>query len=493
MRRTTIVALSLAACTAKPAPMVHEIAGEPEVIELGERRPGELKWMSANARFVALYVYTDEESKRKLGLDVPPLLMLHDTVAGTRRMIEEVVATDPRGRWAVALAGKHLWLLDGETGTLDDLAARGADLTGDRQRCWGQGRQAMFDPWGGELLYLRTDPDRAVIRRLSDGHEREVVAPPYKLWRAEPTGAPGWVRFLVVPRDTDGDGALTFPWRDHTCEPWIDWRDWHDAFMVPPTRMGDLSAAVLADAGGARVYSGYKAAPQPMEEESGEPWVPFGADTYGTFGVTSGVVHADGTSVDAPVGCEWRQEFAAVAAALVCPEGVRELRSVIGGAQTIAGLQKLFMLPVLGRDGALWSAARVKVDGRELLGRIDLADGSLELDRGGVELPPDEHSVRQDRRGWLVGSRHAYQVTTGRSRRMPPHEKTRQPGVIEIEDRVFAVDLEGARMLRLASRPEAVAENGCALVAPDDGEPGSAGTWALICPPGRALRLDREP
>ncbi|WAS90912.1 hypothetical protein [Nannocystis punicea] len=489
----TIAALSLVACTAKPAPMVREVAGEPEVIELGERRPGELKWMSANARLVALYVYADEESRQRHGMDVPPLLMLYDTVEGTRRMIEEIVATDPRGRWAVALAGKHLWLLDGETGARDDLAARGADLTGDRQRCWGQGRQAIFDPWGSELLYLRTDPDRAVIRRLRDGQEREVAAPPYKLWRAEPTGAPGWVRFLVVPRDTDGDGALTFPWRDHTCEPWIDWRDWDDVFMTQPTRMGDLAAVVLADADGARVHSGYGAVPQPMKQESGEPWVPFGADMYGLFGVTNEVVRADGTSVGTPAECDWSQQFEAVAAALVCPEGMRELRSVSGGVQTIAGLQRLFMRPALGRDGALWSAAWVKVDGREQLGRIDLAGGSLELGRGEVELPRDEYRVAQDRRGWLVGGGRAYQVTTGRSRRMPAHEKTRQAGMIEIDNRVFALDLEGARMLPLASRPKAVAENGCALVAPGGGESDIAGTWALICPPGRALRLDRDP
>jgi len=91
-----------------------------------------------------------------------------------------------------------------------DLAAGGADLTGDRMRCVG-GRQAAFDPWGAELLYLRADPDRAVVRRLRTGEEYEVRAPSRMVWRAEPTGAPGWVRFHVVPRDTDGDGALTDP------------------------------------------------------------------------------------------------------------------------------------------------------------------------------------------------------------------------------------------------------------------------------------------
>ncbi len=79
---------------------------------------------------------------------------------------------------------------------------------------------------------------------------------------------------------------------------------------------------------------------------------------------------------------------------------------------------------------------------------------------------------------------HAYDPGSGRSWLIPG--ATHNRGRIGRDRQGYAVDLAGARLLRLADRPDAVAENGCVVQAsgeqqPEDGKPARIGPWSLLC------------
>jgi hypothetical protein len=456
-RAALAVCLSLAACV---APGVADVRLVDSVrIDLGEAEPGRLKWLSANARFVALYFGGEANDSGRACVD--PRLVLFDTVRGTRENLEEIVAVDPRGRYAVALLGSQLWLLDSETGLRDDLALRGADLTRDDGPCRG-GRQAAFDPWGNELLYLRTDPTRAVVRRLATGEEYEVAGPARPVIRAAPLGHPGWVRFDIVRPS----------WRqalrplDLCCRPPIDppWDDEDDSWPWYTLRHRDGRTATEDFAEQSALFW-----PSPLDYEPPE------------------------REFDTPE-CRAHARVSPEAVHLSCVSDERMLWPKTGRTVVLENFRGWIGEPVLAGDGRLWRAAWVSQGHGVRFARVDLADGRIELGPEALSFNWERES-RQDRHGWLLGRNYrsdplafAYDPKTGRSREIAGADVL-APGLVVVDGQHFAVDVSGARRIRLDSEPVTVSENGCALMSPTRPEPGAPATWSLQCPIDRTLRF----
>ena len=70
-----------------------------------------------------------------------------------------------------------------------------------------------FDALGTNLLYMTGDASRprAVLRRLSDGHDFALDSGPGILWRAAFTQDGKYVLMRIIDRDTNGDGVLRAP------------------------------------------------------------------------------------------------------------------------------------------------------------------------------------------------------------------------------------------------------------------------------------------
>jgi hypothetical protein len=79
------------------------------VLQVGAAKPGFVWWMSHNARFAAIYTFAEAPQFGHHGevRGGEPTLTLHDTVARREDVIDELVATDPHGRWLVALKGRR--------------------------------------------------------------------------------------------------------------------------------------------------------------------------------------------------------------------------------------------------------------------------------------------------------------------------------------------------------------------------------------------------
>ncbi|WAS94224.1 hypothetical protein [Nannocystis punicea] len=447
--------LSLAACVAPGVADVRLV--DSVTIDLGEAQPGRLKWLSANARFVALYLGVDARASDRACAD--PRLVLFDTVRGTRENLESIVAVDPRGRYAVALLGSQLWLIDSETGLREDLARRGADLTRDDGACWG-GRQAVFDPWGQELLYLRTDPTRAVVRRLATGEEYEVAAPERPVIRATPLGHPGWVRF-DMRRPSSWRHAAEPP--DPCCRPPVDplWED-EDSWPWYSLRHRDGRT---------------------MDEDF--------ADDAALLWPSQPHISTESFSTSE---CRANERVSPEAVHLSCTSDERLLWPTTGRTVVLENFRGWIGEPVLASDGRLWRAATVSQGHGVRFARVDLTDGRIELGPEALSFNWERGS-RQDRRGWLLVKNYrsdplafAYDPVTGRTREITGADVL-APGLVVVDGQHFAVDVSGARRIRLDSQPAAVSENGCALMSPTRPETGALATWSLQCPTERTLRF----
>ncbi len=124
---------------------------------------------------------------------------------GREQAIDAVVTRSDDGRWLVVVRGGKLALHDAAAGTWLELP--GAEAKDDGVPVLRH-RAASVDADGTRLVYFRGG-DRVVVRDLATGAEREVTQP--GIWRAEVDRDGRWARLLVVRKDQDGDGKVTWP------------------------------------------------------------------------------------------------------------------------------------------------------------------------------------------------------------------------------------------------------------------------------------------
>jgi hypothetical protein len=137
--------------------------------------------------------------------------------SGPGKPIDRFLGNDPSGRWLVYAREGRRWLLDTKAGNevALDAPARDGEAGVPRSGALGPAARSrpQFDSVGANLLYVTGEEShpRAVLRRLSDGHESDLDSGPGLLWMA--TFAPDgkYVVMQVVERDTDGDGVLRAP------------------------------------------------------------------------------------------------------------------------------------------------------------------------------------------------------------------------------------------------------------------------------------------
>jgi hypothetical protein len=126
--------------------------------------------------------------------------------AGPGKPIDRFLGNDPSGRWVAYARGQRRWLLDTITGSEVALDSSPALVPPPLLR-------PQFDSTGATLLYLTGDEShpKAVLRRLSDGHESDLDSGPGILWRATFSPDGKHVVMRVVDQDTNGDGRLRAP------------------------------------------------------------------------------------------------------------------------------------------------------------------------------------------------------------------------------------------------------------------------------------------
>lgn len=126
--------------------------------------------------------------------------------AGPGKPIDRFLGNDPSGRWVAYARAQRRWLLETTTGNEVPLDAPAALVPAPLLRL-------QFDSTGTTLLYMTGDEShpKAVLRRLSDGHESVLDSGPGILWRATFTQDGKHVVMRVVDQDTNGDGVLRAP------------------------------------------------------------------------------------------------------------------------------------------------------------------------------------------------------------------------------------------------------------------------------------------
>ena len=124
------------------------------------------------------------------GDDLEPYLVVG---GGPGRELDQLLASDPTGRYLAVREGACLTLLDTGAATTTTLA--GADLRGDLAE---PPSRIAFDPTGRLLAYVRGgDAPRLVVRELQTGRERELDPGPGGLEAASFTADGRWVALTV--------------------------------------------------------------------------------------------------------------------------------------------------------------------------------------------------------------------------------------------------------------------------------------------------------
>lgn len=461
-----------------PAPAVEaaaagtmtKVAGV-EVLQVGAAKPGFVWWMSHNARFAAIYTFAEAPQFGHHGevRGGEPTLTLHDTVARREDVIDELVATDPHGRWLVALKGPALWLIDAESGEREDLAAGGAVVAADQNRCMPP-RQADFDALGEQVVYMRGD-DTAVIRRLVDGSEQTLRASG-KLWRIGAVGQPRAALLVVVPEDSDKDGTIGLPRQKTSCA--CRWCGRFAASHGFYGWAGDAYRFTMVEGEQTTILKG------PVQ------WL-----APGVFAdPEDGAPRRGDEAIALPNGCTEPQVFAGSPAVMIaCGPKDRLWWPATGVTAELGFAAEVIEDGVVrAADGKLVLGLRLgPPDGPGVLAGFDAADGARVAESVEITGKP-----RADRRGRVLVHEGevvtAFDLRRGTSRTFTGKAidvgalRQQVAGTLEILGKLYAVDPGRGLLHELTAQPAVVAENGCALVPAASADRLDTGPWTLRCP-----------
>ncbi len=219
-RRVVLVFLALAACKTAPPARATPTPGASEptpMADYGTPDPMFVQRVSSAGRWlVACQARTDTDGTGDIAVTVGhhgdlggdvvrPYLFL---TPGAGEGIEDVVTTEPSGRWLVVLQAQRLVLIDALTHLRVTLDGVSASLGPERFTL------ADFDPDATRVVYLRQQGARrvGVVRELESGHEALIDPGVDGVLTVSFLNAKH-VGFQLVVDDTDHDGTLAWPRR----------------------------------------------------------------------------------------------------------------------------------------------------------------------------------------------------------------------------------------------------------------------------------------
>ena len=127
--------------------------------------------------------------------------------------IDDLLGSDPSGRYVVVREGKSILLIDVTREERLDLGVLGFDDRDDTLP-YRQHRALAFDPRGEMLAYVRATPKRELVfRTLETGEERSVTALPGDPWRFYWDGSGEQLVVTTIDADTNQNGRLDWPGR----------------------------------------------------------------------------------------------------------------------------------------------------------------------------------------------------------------------------------------------------------------------------------------
>ncbi len=387
-----------------------------------------------------------------------PTVVIEDLRTGARTMYDELIEMDPRWRFVVVRHEADLFFVDAEGAK----KLEGADPRADANPCM-PARQASIDASGRWLTYLKTEPDRVVVRDLRTGTEREIV-PEGKLWRAEPTSL-GWVMITEIVEDTDGDDVLNWPRRQGSCV-----CRWCSRFAKSMGHAGgfagDKARPVIVDANGNR----HPDIKQPVPVASNAVW---NLDTQRVNDLAGNPV-----SVGPRDGCR----------AIAVPLDTGKLITRCGVDSFVWDVATETALPVKDAiepldvfsavyDGKI--GVRITEDGGTNVGRLDLATGLVEIGPRAIRVGPRHPS------GWLLtadpANTHAYSLVTGATSTIEDKGGRLLPLTYGDKGSWKVVDPEHGKVTEVDEAPEYIASNGC-FIEPYSKTRPVKGPFRWVCP-----------
>ena len=445
------------------APRVSPVAVA-DFTPFGGEQLGFVSWLEANGRFVVTHAFdadTNGDGKIDPMLgdhgepegDEPSVWLWYLVAPGEPQRWDEFITSDARDRWLVLRRDQELVAISAASrSTLD-----AADTRADPSPC-APPRQASFDPTGRWLVFPRADPDRAVVRRLSSGSEREIFASS-PLWRAEAMPA-GWTMLREVVEDTDGSGELEMPRRQGTCV--CRW------------------CAQFAKSMGAGALVGDRTSQRIVMSDDAE----FSLDAPGPLPVTNDVVWSLATQEligarSVPDGCQVAVVPIGEPHVLLRCGTTSRVWNVADDSQIALERQVQGLTQAdLAHDG--WVAVQMRDDdGKRRVGRLELGTGRIEMGPQALRWGQPHPS------GWRVvadeNTVSVYHPATGQAAPLPVSPARSLDGLVVGTNGAWrVVDPSGKVSEVLTTRPHFVSANGC-YVAPHDRTRPTRGPFRLQC------------
>jgi hypothetical protein len=174
----------------------------PPGLAFGGERFGFVEASSTNGRLVVLRRFEGSVAPtfhHHGESSVPTDVAVFDTVLGTERAIEELIAIDSTRRWLLVL-GKGLLLGGAETGEF--VALSNADQETDTNDCLAP-RQASFSVNGSRVAWITKGSSQLRVRELGTGQEWSVSGDS-RIWRGFPDDDGRGAILLEVPAKSTG-------------------------------------------------------------------------------------------------------------------------------------------------------------------------------------------------------------------------------------------------------------------------------------------------
>ncbi|MBW2463189.1 MAG: hypothetical protein JRH11_16175, partial [Deltaproteobacteria bacterium] len=121
-----------------PRGSAARIVGSRDQEEFGGPQYGFGWWMSLDGQLIALYRFEGDVAPtfgQHGETDREPVLQVFDLRANNIQQYDGFIAADPLARMAVFRESDHLWLLQHDSTTREDLTLRTADVEGDDNAC----------------------------------------------------------------------------------------------------------------------------------------------------------------------------------------------------------------------------------------------------------------------------------------------------------------------------------------------------------------------
>ncbi len=431
-------------------------------------------WMSLDGQLIALYRFEGDVTPtfgQHGEADREPLLEVFDLRTNNIQHYDEFIAADPRARMAVFRESDHLWLLQYDSTTREDLTVRFADVEGDGNACMAA-RQVSFGALGDYVGWIRRNPDRAVVEEVGQAGSRnafDVQTPRGRLWRIGVPSLNGWVLMQDIPRDTNRDRSIDWPGQDTSCVCL-----WCERFASSSGFHGWTGDA----------YKSFLAGPEGRIEVEGDV-IPLGNSTYGDL-ENHIIRQAGGDTYALPEGCESVSFVHGVPMAIARCDGPSVLVSPeTDGVMPLTDAVHLNAISTPARDGEghHWISALVGTGDDQRLARLRIEDGRLEVGPRATAMAAARHYS-----GWMM-----FQTPSGVAALHVGEGRVRElevPGVTGVESLFATIGRGGFIALspstgyafRTPEKPYLTTSEGCALQPANSDGPLEQGPWRVRCP-----------